>query len=147
MILALPFIVMRGSAVVRLRPLLFGFWLAFLIGLGGTTPVGRLLLGRAYEVLTMERFSYWATLLALAVCGAAGLRASRSLSHARGDRSDRGGDLHLRLCGGMDHLPAGRRATISRWILPPAWLDRDGHDKYRYVTLGFGRPESRDWPR
>ena len=69
MILVLPFIVLRGSSVVRLRPLLFGFWLAFLIGIGGTTPVGHLLLGRAYEVLTMERFSYWATLLALPFVG------------------------------------------------------------------------------
>jgi uncharacterized membrane protein len=47
LILALPFMVLRGSAVVRLRPLLFGFWLAFMVGLGGTTPVGHLLLGRA----------------------------------------------------------------------------------------------------
>src|SRR6185312_2053578 len=35
MILALPFIVTRGSRVVRLRPLLIGFWVAALIGLGG----------------------------------------------------------------------------------------------------------------
>ena len=69
LILALPFIVLRGSTVGRLRPLLLGFWVAFLVGLGGTTPVGHLLLGRAYEVLTMERFSYWATLLALPFVG------------------------------------------------------------------------------
>ena len=31
--------------------------------------MGRLLLGRAFEVLTMERFSYWATLLALPFVG------------------------------------------------------------------------------
>ena len=72
LILALPFIVLRGSAVARLRPLLLGFWVAFLVGLGGTTPVGHLLLGRAYEVLTMERFSYWATLLALPFVGTSG---------------------------------------------------------------------------
>ena len=69
LILALPFILLRGSATARLRPLLLGFWLAFLLGLGGTTPVGRVLLGRAFEVITMERFSYWATLLALPFVG------------------------------------------------------------------------------
>jgi hypothetical protein len=69
LILALPFIFMRGSMVTRLRPLLLGFWVAFLVGLGGTTPVGHLLLGRAFDVLTMERFSYWATLLALPFVG------------------------------------------------------------------------------
>jgi hypothetical protein len=60
LILALPFIFMRGSTVTRLRPLLLGFWVAFMVGLGGTTPVGHFLLGRAFDVLTMERFSYWA---------------------------------------------------------------------------------------
>ena len=69
LILVLPFIVLRGAAMVRLRPLLIGFWVAFLIGLGGTTPAGHLLLGRAYEVLTMERFTYWASLLALPFVG------------------------------------------------------------------------------
>ena len=69
LILALPFIFLRGSMVPRLRPLLFGFWVCFLIGLGGTTPVGVWLLGRAFEVLTMERFTYWATLLALPFSG------------------------------------------------------------------------------
>src|ERR1022692_512063 len=69
LILTLPFIFIRGSMVVRLRPLLLGFWVAFLVGLGGTTPVGHLLLGRAFDVLTMERFSYWATLLALPFVG------------------------------------------------------------------------------
>jgi len=42
LILGLPFIFLRGSAVKRLRPLLLGFWLAFLLGIGGTTPVGRI---------------------------------------------------------------------------------------------------------
>ena len=69
LILAFPFILLRGSSTVRLRPLLLGFWLAFLLGIGGTTPVGRVLLGRAFEVITMERFSYWATLLALPFVG------------------------------------------------------------------------------
>ena len=54
LILALPFIIVRGSMVVRLRPLLLGFWVAFLVGLGGTTPFAHLLLGRAFEVLTMD---------------------------------------------------------------------------------------------
>ena len=64
LILAFPFILLRGSSTIRLRPLLLGFWLAFLLGIGGTTPVGRILLGRSFRSLTMERFSYWATLLA-----------------------------------------------------------------------------------
>jgi hypothetical protein len=70
LILAIPFILVRGAMVRRLRPLLFGFWLAFIFGLGGTTPVPRWLLGRAFEILTFERFTFWATLLAMPLLGA-----------------------------------------------------------------------------
>ncbi len=54
LILALPFLIIRGSSNRRLRPLMFGFWLTFLLGLGGTTPVPRWLLGRAYDILTLN---------------------------------------------------------------------------------------------
>ena len=47
LILAIPFILLRGSADRRLRPLLFGWYLTTLLGLGGTTPVGKVLLARA----------------------------------------------------------------------------------------------------
>ena len=69
LILAFPFIFLRGSASPRLRPLLVGFWLSLIFGLGGTTPLPRWLLGRAYEILTFERFTLWATLLAMPIVG------------------------------------------------------------------------------
>ncbi len=69
LILALPFIVVRGVSSRRLRPLFLGFWLAFIFGLGGTTPLPRWLLGRAYEILTFERFTFWALLLAMPIVG------------------------------------------------------------------------------
>ncbi len=142
LILALPFIIFRGSMVPRLRPLLFGFWIAFLIGLGGTTPVGHLLLGRAFEVLTMERFSYWATLLALPFVG---LLATELIDRYR-----------TKAMAGLAVLAACSCALAVAWATyRPAdaadfkvdsvagWLNRDGHDKYSYVTLGFGNKISR----
>jgi hypothetical protein len=142
LILALPFIVLRGSAVVRLRPLLLGFWLAFLIGIGGTTPVGHLVLGRAYEVLTMERFSYWAALLALPFVG---LLATELVDRFR-----------IRAVIGLTLAAAFTCGLGAAWIVyrptdadqfrvnsAANWLNRDGHDKYRYVTLGFGNRISR----
>ena len=142
MILALPFIFLRGSAGRRLRPLLFGFWIAFLLGLGGTTPVGPILLGRAFEVLTMERFSYWATLLALPFVG---LLASELV-----DRYRRPAIV------GLSVAAAATCALAVAWsTYKPAdaedfkvdsvatWLNRDGHDRYSYVTLGFGNKISR----
>ena len=142
LILALPFILLRGSSITRLRPLLIGFWLAFLVGLGGTTPVGRLVLGRAFDVLTMERFSYWATLLALPFVG---LLATELIDRFR-----------LRAVAGLTTAAALSCALAVAWsTYRPAdaadfkvdtvasWLNRDGHDRYRYVTLGFGNKISR----
>jgi len=65
LLLAFPFIVFLGASVRRLRPLLFGFWLTFMLALGGTTPLPKWLLGRAFDILTFERFTLWAALLAL----------------------------------------------------------------------------------
>jgi hypothetical protein len=142
LVLAIPFIIWRGSSVARLRPLLLGFWLAFLLGLGGTTPVGRLVLGRAFEVLTMERFSYWATLLALPFVG---LLAAELIDRFR-----------MRAVVGLTMAAALSCALAVAWATyrpadavdfkvdsAAAWLNRDGHDRYRYITLGFGNKISR----
>jgi len=142
MILALPFIFLRGCTAVRLRPLLLGFWAAFMVGLGGTTPVGHLLLGRAFYVLTMERFSYWASLLALPFVG---LLAAELYDRYR-----------MRAVVGLTMAAAFTCAIAVGWAsYRPAdaenfkvdtvasWLNRDGHDRYRYVTLGFGNKIAR----
>lgn len=139
LILALPFIFWRGSTVPRLRPLLFGFWIAFLLGLGGTTPVGPILLGRAFEVLTMERFSYWATLLALPFVG---LLASELVARYR-TRAVAGLSVAAAFTCGLavawsSYLPAEGGAQGLNVQSVASWLNRDGHDQYRYVTLGFG---------
>jgi hypothetical protein len=142
LILALPFIFLRGSMAVRLRPLLLGFWVAFLVGLGGTTPVGHLLLGRAFDVLTMERFSYWATLLALPFVG---LLAAELVDRYR-----------MWAVVGLTTVAALSCALAVGWATyrptdaedfkvdsVATWLNRDGHDQYRYLTLGFGNKISR----
>jgi len=142
LIFALPFIFIRGSMVVRLRPLLFGFWVAFLLGLGGTTPVGHLVLGRAFDVLTLERFSYWAALLALPFVG---LLAAKLIDRNR-----------TWVIVGLTTLAAFSCAMAVGWATyRPAdaedfkvdtvasWLNRDGHDQFRYITLGFGNKIAR----
>jgi hypothetical protein len=142
LLLALPFIFLRGSSNRRLRPLLFGFWVAMLLGLGGTTPVARLLLGRAFQVLTMERFSYWATLLALPFVG---LLAQEMINRFK-----------WRAAGGLLTAAGLSCALAVAWATyrpadaedfkvdsSAAWLNRDGHDRFRYVTLGFGNKIAR----
>ncbi len=142
MILALPFIVIRGAAVARLRPLLLGFWVAFLVGLGGTTPVGKVLLGRAFEVLTFERFSYWAALLALPILG---LVIMELIDRFRLKAAITAGILAASTCALAVAWSTIRPADAANFDVTSValWLNRDGHDRFRYVTLGFGSKLSR----
>src|SRR5262249_44831052 len=132
-----PWIFLRGASSRRLRPLFVGWYVTALIGLGGTTPVARLLLRRAFEVLTFERFTFWATLMALPFVGLLALRLVERLPRP---------------------APAGLWiAAVFTFSFAVAWtafrpissspfkvdevisfLNRDGHDKFRYITLGFG---------
>ena len=142
LILALPFIVLRGSSVARLRPLLFGFWAAFLVGLGGTTPVGHLLLGRAFDVLTFERFSYWATLLCLPILGSV---IASFVDRFKLKAMITVGALAAATCALAVAWSTFRPADAANFNVDSValWLNRDGHDQYRYITLGFGNKLSR----
>ena len=142
LILAFPFILLRGSSTRRLRPLLLGFWLAFLLGIGGTTPVGRVLLGRAFEVITMERFSYWATLLALPFVG---LLAKELIDRYRTRAAVGLALAAVVTCAVAVAWSSFKPADASDLKVDSvaAWLNRDGHDNYRYITLGFGNKISR----
>jgi hypothetical protein len=138
LIIAMPFIFIYGASNRRLRPLLLGFWLTLIFGLGGTTPLPKWLLGRAYDILTFERFTLSAAFMALPIVG---LIAERLVERAP-----------RRAAVGI------ASAAIITLVLPMAWisispfsanaslnvdavdsfLNRDGHDRYRYLTLGFG---------
>jgi hypothetical protein len=138
LILAMPFIIIRGSSIPRLRPLLIGFWLSLIFGLGGTTPLPRWLLGRAYDILTFERFTFWATLLAMPIVG---LLAVQLLDRFRA-RAAVGLALAsvVTIGAALAWLTANPfRPTITMDVNPViTFLNRDGHDSYRYLTLGFG---------
>ena len=138
LLLALPFVIIRGSSVPRLRPLLIGFWLALIFGLGGTTPLPRWLLGRAFDILTFERFTFWATLLAMPIVG---LLCVQLLDRFRSKAAVALSLAAVTTIGGaLAWLTANPyRPTISMNVDPViSFLNRDGHDSYRYLTLGFG---------
>jgi hypothetical protein len=104
--------------------------------------VGHLLLGRAYDVLTMERFSYWATLLALPFVG---LLATQLV-----DRYRTTAIVGLATAAAMSCAMAVGWATYRpadaedfKVDTVATWLNRDGHDQYRYITLGFGNKIAR----
>ena len=138
LIVAFPFVVWYGAQSRRLRPLLFGFWITFIFALGGTTPVPKWVFRRAFEILTFERFTLWAAFMALPIVG---LIAERLIERYR-----------RKAVVGLGF------AAIVTLLLPMAWisvtpfsanadlnvdavdsfLNRDGHDRYRFLTLGFG---------
>src|SRR5207248_3543485 len=131
-LLAFPFVFIRGASQRRLRPLLLGFWITMIFGLGGTTPLPRLLLGRAFEILTFERFNFWANLLALPIVAVLAVELI--------DRHGR------KAMVGLASLAVLTMAMAVAWpVYHPIhdspfginevvnFLNRDGHDKFRYL--------------
>jgi hypothetical protein len=143
LILALPFIVIKGASSPRLRILLLAFWVTFLIALGGTTPFPRWIFGRAFEILTYERFTLWATVLALPIVG---LLVEQMI-----DRFPRRVAISVAIAAvaslalALGWLSWSPFRTFSALNVDSVigFLNRDGHDQYRYLTLGFGNALSK----
>src|SRR5262249_35222440 len=117
--------------------LFLGFWVTMIFAMGGTTPLPRVVLGRAFEILTFERFSFWANSMALPFVG---LLAVYLI-----DRFGRKAVLT------MGSLAAFTMAMAVAWdfyhpihdlTFKPAEFfsspNPDAHDRFRYLTLGFG---------
>jgi hypothetical protein len=89
-------------------------------------------------VLTFERFTFWATLMAMPFVGVLAIRLL--------DRFQAKAAVGLALASvvtigaALFWLNANPyRSTASAKVEPvDAFLNRDGHDAYRYITLGFG---------
>lgn len=137
MLLTLPYVFSKGLREPRLRPLFIGFWVSMLFALGGTTPVPQWLLGRAFEILTFERFTLLANVMALPIIG---LMAADLI-----DRYGRKAAFTMAALAGLtcafavawpvyyqNHDP---EFSVQEVI---SFLNRDGHYNYRYITLGFG---------
>src|SRR5205823_342008 len=134
-LIALPFIVLRGASNPRLPPLLVGFWLTLIFGLGGTTPLPKWLLRSAFDILTFERFTFWATLMAMPIVG---LFAVELLEKYRAKAAVGLSLAAVATIGAaLAWLTANPfRPTVSMDVTPVSqFLNRDGHDAYRYLTL------------
>ncbi|NJK45823.1 MAG: hypothetical protein HC933_17540 [Pleurocapsa sp. SU_196_0] len=137
----------------------FGSWrfpvaaslaLLALLGTGGTTPIPRFLLRGTYDILTLDRFTFWACILILPFVGA----ALESLLHGRLRAwldANFGARVRLGLIGGfivsvMIGAVAISSLTNLRKFQPEPieispilnFLEKDEHWRYRYLTLGFG---------
>ncbi|WP_031425275.1 membrane protein [Flavimarina sp. Hel_I_48] len=135
------------------RYLFFGlsFSLLFILGTGGTTPIPKMLLGdTAFNILTLDRFTLWGSIMALPMFGEFGYR------FAEGDLKvmlqEKFGAVYHRVLGAlivgfflfiavftlsMGHFRPMQPQSIK--MLPIVnFLNQDQHDHWRFLTLGFG---------
>jgi hypothetical protein len=152
LLLALPYVFIKGLKESRFRPLFFGFWLTMIFGLGGTTPLPRMMLGaladfvngitgahlhNPFDILTFERFSFWASLMALPIVALLAIklidRYGNKASFVLGTLAalTMGGAIAWPVYHPMHDQPFSTAEVVS-------FLNRDGHDKFRFLTLGFG---------
>lgn len=149
MVLMLPFALMR-SVFTRALPLAASVALLFILGTGGTTPIPRLLLRSAFDILTLDRFTVWATIGVLPLVGALVTsmtdgRLNTIATSLLGRRTWKavllGGACGLMVASVLAANFAQFRPLQPDRIDPEpiaAFMDKDQHDRWRYLTLGFG---------
>ncbi|MGM8363676.1 hypothetical protein ACSV4D_17310 [Flavobacterium sp. ARAG 55.4] len=135
------------------RYLFFGLSLTLLtiLGTGGTTPIPLMLLGKnAFNILTLDRFTLWASIMSLPMFGEFVYRfVEGDLKQAIQNRF---GHVYHRIVGGFIAgcflLMAVFTITLGYFrpfqpqkinTLPIVnFLNQDQHDQWRYLPLGFG---------
>ncbi|SEF46121.1 hypothetical protein SAMN04488130_101172 [Flavobacterium urumqiense] len=146
----LPYILYRYYSK---RYLFFGLSITLLIilGTGGTTPIPLMVLGKnAFNILTLDRFTLWASIMSLPMFGEFVYR------FVEGDLKvaiqNRFGSVYYKILAGLMAgaflLMAVLTITIGYFrpfqpqkinTLPIInFLNEDQHDQWRYLPLGFG---------
>jgi len=135
------------------RYLFFGlsFTMLVILGTGGTTPIPRMILGdNAFNILTLDRFTLWASIMALPLFGEFAYRFVEGDIKSLIQRKF--GAVYHRLAGGflvaiflfmaiftmsLGHFRPSQPQKIK--MLPIVnFLNQDQHFKWRFLTLGFG---------
>ena len=135
------------------RYLFFGLSMVMLtiLGTGGTTPIPLKILGEtAFNILTLDRFTLWATIMALPIFGEFTYRMVEG--DIKKQIQEKFGAVYHRLLGGF--LAGGILFmvifTMSLGYFRPSqpekinmlpivnFLNQDQHDHWRYLPLGFG---------
>lgn len=150
LLILLPYIFYRYYSK---RYVFFGLSISilFILGSGGTTPIPKLVLGdTAFNILTLDRFTLWASIMALPLFGEFAFRFTE------GDLKtliqQKFGAIYHRLTGGLlaalfifmtiftMSLGYFRPSQPQKIKMLPIvnFLNQDQHDQWRYLTLGFG---------
>lgn len=148
-LLILPYAFYKG-ATTALWPLALSLALCLVLGTGGTTPIPRLILRGAFDILTLDRFTFWGSILILPFTGL----LIEGLLHGRSRQQMRialGAPIYRVFIGGFFACMAGLATLVA--ILPTfqptqpervapgplvTFLEEDKHYRWRYLTLGLG---------
>lgn len=148
-LVALPYVFYKGLHT-RAWPLTLSLGMLFFLGTGGTTPFPRMLLRGAYDVLTLDRFTFWATIAMLPLLGefVVSLRHGRL---ARYLREQFGAPTwrvvqaalivaYLIMAVFVANLTQFRRFQPTPIDMQPivTFLAKDEHWRWRYLTVGMG---------
>lgn len=149
LLLVLPYAIYKGFSSPSWI-LASSLALLSLLGTGGTTPIPAFLLRAAFYILTLDRFTFWATIVILPFAG----QFVESLLHGRlgnwiaghfgtGWRFGLVGLFGLGMVGFAlftANLTQFRRFQPAPVDMQPIveFLAKDNHDHWRYLTLGFG---------
>ena len=127
------------------------FTLLSILGTGGTTPVTKMILGdNAFNILTLERFTFWATIYAMPLAGEFLWRFTKgdiySIIISRHKKIVHSFYIGFLIC--CFFISAGFTMNFSffRPLQPEPielkpilnFLKSDKHYKWRFLTLGFG---------
>ncbi len=149
MLLVLPYALVR-AVVDRMWPLAASIFLLFVLGTGGTTPIPKLLLGPAFDILTLDRFTFWAAIQILPLAGLLvksiehGSVASwlRRTGGPKLLRSTQIGLVVLLLSTTLFSATLARFRPFQPDPIDPnpivAFIEKDQHERWRFLTLGFG---------
>lgn len=127
------------------------FFACLLLGSGGTTPLPKMLLGEnAFNILTLDRFGFWASIIAIPYISH--FLVSFIGGSIKNYWTEKYGETSHFLISGLSgfsyllfiiyifHLASFRPLQPKAVEIEPIinFLNRDDHMRWRYLTLGFG---------
>ncbi len=150
LLILLPYVFYRYYSK---RYLFFGLSITLLtiLGTGGTTIIPKLILGEtAFNILTLDRFTLWASIMALPLFGEFTYRFVET--DLKVLIQSKFGAIYHRIIGGVlaglflfmaiftMSLGYFRPSQPQKLKMLPIvnFLNQDQHDQWRYLTLGFG---------
>jgi O-antigen ligase len=143
----IPFLIRKWHP--RFLGLRAAFLVLFLLGLGGTTPLPRLLFGDAWEWLTYDRFAFWSCLTLTPFFGMLFIRMRKNI---RLSAKPTTAPLRKNLIPALT-FSLFAVTSLGAWFTPyflqlqpdpinmrpiVDFLDEDDRSQYRYLTFGFG---------